>query len=179
MEIAPPRKWTFGEAVRRRPGMYVGNPGPEALQHLIDELVSNAIDQFLMGQATFVGVRVHDDGGIEVSDDGAGLPFDQPAPDDSASLATHWFTTPHHTARADGHAPHVHVHSQFGIGLPIANHCSHRLVCRAWRNGALWEQTFADGMPDASPRVVATGDGRGTRIAFWPDGSIVGASVPA
>ena len=178
-EPMPVRRLTFGEAIRTRPGMYIGNQGPEALQHLIDELMSNAIDQFLMGRATFVDVRVHDDGGIEVADDGAGLPFDEPATDDSASLATHWFTTPHHTARADDHAPHIHVHSLFGIGLPSANHCSHRLVCRSWRNGALWEQSFTDGVPDAPPHVTANGNGRGTRITFWPDAAIVGAATPA
>lgn len=179
METTTPRKLTFGEAIRLRPGMYIGNPGPEALQHLIDELTSNAIDQFLMGHATFVDVRVHDDGSIEIGDDGAGLPFDAAAPDDSASLATHWFTTPHRTARADDHVPHIHVHSLFGIGLPSANHCSHRLVCRSWHNGMLWEQTFADGIPEAAPSAVATGDGRGTRIRFWPDVAIVGAATPA
>lgn len=104
MDATPSKPLTFGEAIRRRPGMYLGDPGPEALQYLIDELVSNAIDQFLMGRATTIDVRVLDDGGIEIGDDGAGLPFDEPAPDGSASLATRWFTTPHHTARADGHA---------------------------------------------------------------------------
>ena len=179
MEIAPPRKLTFGEAVRRRPGMYVGNPGPEALQHLIDELVSNAIDQFLMGQATFVGVQVHDDGGIDVTDDGAGLPFDLPAPDDSASLATHWFTTPHHTARADDHAPHVHLHDRSGIGLALVSHCCMSLVCRSWRSGVQWEQAFAIGVPQSAPRVVAHGDGRGTSIVIRPDVGLVEAALPA
>ena len=179
IESMPPRHLTFAEAIRRRPGMYLGDPGPEALQHLIDELTSNAIDQFLMGRASFVGVRVHDDGSIEVTDDGPGLPFDAPSPDGSASLATHWFTTPHSTARADDHAPHVHLHNRSGVGLALVSHCCTSLVCRSWRDGAQWEQAFAIGVPVDAPRVVARGDGCGTSIVMRPDVDLVEAALPA
>jgi len=174
----PIRLVTFADALRRRPGMYLGDLGPEALQHLIDELVSNAIDPFLMGRASFVGVRVLDDGGIEVSDDGPGLPFDIPSPDGSTSLATHWFTKLHFTARADDHAPHIHLHKS-GMGLVLVTNCCTSVVCRSWREGVQWEQAFATGEPLDTPRVIARGEGRGTSIVIRPDVDLIRASLPA
>lgn len=178
-EPMPVHRLTFGEAIRRRPGMYLGEPGPEALQHLIDELTSNVVDQFLMGHATFVGVRVHDNGDIEVSDDGPGLPFDAPSSEHNRSLATHWFMTPHHTARADDHAPHVHVHQRHGFGLALVSHCCTSLVCRSWRDGVQWEQAFSVGIPVDAPRIVARGDGRGTSIVIRPDVDLIEAALPS
>lgn len=169
---------TFGESVRKRSGMYVGDPGPAMLQHLIDELASNAIDQFLRGNASFFAVRIHADNTIEVSDDGAGLPFDRPAPNGEGSLATHCLLHTHHSARADDEAPHVHVHFQRGVGLAVVNHLSSRFVCRSWRGGRLWEQRFVAGVAESPPQVLAEGEGRGTTFLFQPIAEIVGVESP-
>jgi DNA gyrase subunit B len=174
----PPLSLTFGQAVRRRPGMYAGDPGPDMLQHLIDELVSNVIDQYLRGAATTLTVRIRDDRGIEVADDGPGLPFDFPGPDGESSLATHHLLVAHSGGRGDNEAPHVHVHLRSGVGIAVVNHLSAHFTCRSWRGGRLWEQSFAVGEAVAAPRVVAEGEGRGTTFVFHPDLSIVGVDVP-
>jgi DNA gyrase subunit B len=161
------------------PGMYLGEQGVQALQHMIDEVVSNAIDQYLMGRATMLGVRVLEDGGIEVRDDGPGMPFDVAANEGDMSLATRYFTTRHGTARADDHSPHVHVHLLDGCGLMVVTFCSRRLVCRSWREGRLWHQSFTDGLPDAPPESVEHGEGRSTTIVFHPDAAIVGTDMPS
>ena len=169
---------TFREVVRRRPGMYIGESGVEALQQLIDEVASNAIDQFLMGRASMLGVTVRDDG-IEVRDDGPGMPFDIAGPEAGISLATHYLTTSHMTARADDHAPHVHLHRIGGCGLAMVVAYSRRFVCDSWRNGLLWRQSFTEGLPDAPPQIVAQGDGRGTVIELHPDETVIGTGTPS
>lgn len=174
----PIKVLTFGEAVRKRPGMYAGNPGPEMLQHLINELVSNVIDQYLRGAATHLNVVVHADGDIEVSDDGPGLPFDEPGPDMATSRASAYLQEPHFTANADGCAPHVHVHSLWGVGLAVVNQLSSSFICRSWRQGHLWEQCFIRGEALSPAHVVAEGDGRGTTVVFRPISEIVCADIP-
>lgn len=168
----------FGELVRKRPGMFAGDPGPEMLQHLIDELVSNAIDQYLRGAATCLSVVVHAGGDIEVSDDGPGLPFDEPGPDAVTSRATVDLQQPHSTATADGGAPHIHVHSLRGVGMALVNHLSSSLTCRSWRQGRLWEQRFVRGEALSPACVVAQGEGRGTSIRFRPISEIVRVDIP-
>jgi DNA gyrase/topoisomerase IV subunit B len=168
----------FGDVVRRRPGMYVGELGPPALQHLIDEIVSNAVDQYLRGNASRVDVRVGADGSIEILDDGEGLALDQPGPDGSDSLASFHLLHPHRTGQAEPAAPHVHVHFRHGMGLALVNHLSAELLCRSWRDGACWEQRFACGVAVAPPRVVARGDGRGALIRFRPMAECIGVARP-
>lgn len=165
----------YPETVRKRPGMYVGELGPFAINQLIDEVVSNAIDQFLRGAATRVSVDLCDDGWIEIRDDGPGLPFDQRESSESVSVATRCLTNHHNTATADGAAPHIHVHARFGVGLCIVNALCSRFICRSWRGGACWEQEFAEGEALSNARQVATGDGRGTTFRFLPDAKLLEA----
>ncbi|MBN8738961.1 MAG: hypothetical protein J0H86_05595 [Xanthomonadaceae bacterium] len=168
----------FGDVVRRRPGMYIGDEGASALQHLIDEIVSNAVDQYLRGNASRVDVRIGADGAIEVRDDGAGLALDQPGPGGSDSLATYHLLHPHWTPQAEPAAPHVHLHRLPGIGLAIVNQLSAEFLCRSWRDGACWEQRFVRGEPVAPPRVVARGDERGTLFRFRPIAECLGVALP-
>lgn len=156
--------------------MYFGNEGPGRLQMLVDELVSNAIDQFLRGSCTRVDVSLHDDGWIEVSDDGAGLPFDVAGPIAGESLAERCFVDAHFTATADGGVPHVHLHRRRGVGIAVINAACESLVCRSFRNGICWEQSFEHGQPVTPPQAVVQGDGRGTQYRLRPDSLIFGDS---
>lgn len=168
----------FGDVVRRRPGMYVGGEGVSALQHLIDEVVSNAVDQYLRGHASRIDVQVDADGSIEIRDDGEGLALDQPGPDGSDSLATFHLLNPHWTGQAEAAAPHVHLHVRRGIGLAVVNQLSADFLCRSWRDGACWEQRFVCGVAVAPPRIVTRGDGRGALIRFRPIAGCVGVTHP-
>lgn len=156
--------------------MYFGDEGPGRLQQLIDELVSNAIDQFLRGHCSRVDVQCHEDGLIDVADDGPGLPFDVAGSVDGVSLAENYLLDPHFTATADGGVPHVHVHGSRGCGIALVNAACETLVCRSWRNGACWEQSFFRSQPLAPPRVIAHGPGRGTQFRLKADLSILGTS---
>lgn len=166
---------TFLEAVRKRPGMYVGELGPFAINQLVDEVVSNAIDQFLRGAATRVSVDLGGDGWIEITDDGPGLPFDQRDTNESVSLATRYLTHHHISATADGAAPHIHLHARFGVGLCVVNALCSRFICRSWRSGVCWEQEFAEGEALSDARQIETGEGRGTTFRFLPDAKVLQA----
>jgi DNA gyrase subunit B len=176
MTDSPPTKHlTTREAIRKRPGMYLGDSGQGALQQMIEELVSNAIDQYLRGMAKQLAVTVRDDRGIEVSDDGPGMPFDEPSPGVHDSRASFHLLELHRTPRVDEAAPHIHIHVRPGVGIAVVNHASLRLRCRSWRNGQRWEQSFTAGIADSAPRIIETGNGRGTTVLFYPDPDIVGA----
>lgn len=162
--------------VRKRPGMYVGELGPSAINQLIDEVVSNAIDQFVRVLATRVSVNFQDDGWIEITDDGPGPPFDQQVLGASRSRATDYLTNHHDAATADGAAPHIHLHARRGVGLCIVNALCSRFICRSWRNGACWEQAFAEGEAVANPCQVGVGDGRGSTFRFLPDAKLLQAT---
>jgi DNA gyrase subunit B len=113
------------EALRRRPGMYLGDVrSPSALQHLIDELLSNVVDLHLVSEATYAKISVEPDA-IVVSDDGPGLPFDVAY--QNTSLASAALTSLHQSASLHGHAPHIHLHRREGFGLAILCAASERL----------------------------------------------------
>jgi DNA gyrase subunit B len=162
------------EAIRKRPGMYIGDLGEWGIEHLIYELVANSIDLFLRGTATKVRVTVTGTK-ITVFDDGPGLPFEH-AGEGADSKAGQWFTQLHHTPTADGHAPHVHLNAT-GLGLVAVNALSSNLTVVSHRNGTRWEQHFAKGKSVGEPRISESSV-KGTAIAFTADREVIQASLP-
>jgi DNA gyrase subunit B len=162
------------EAIRKRPGMYIGDPYEGGIEHLIYELVANSVDLFLSGTATQVGVTINGSE-ISVGDDGPGLPFDQ-AEMNSVSKAEHWLTWLHHTPTADGHAPHVHLNAT-GMGLAVVNALSSSLMVVSHRNGTRWEQRFAKGELVGTP-TTSVSSAKGTSITFTADRDVLQASLP-
>jgi DNA gyrase subunit B len=158
------------EMVRLRPAMYIGSTDEAGLDHLIIELFDNSVDQFLAGEASNVNVEITGNS-VRVTDDGPGLPFDMQHDALGESLATQYLTNFHNSPTADGHVPHIHFDA-VGCGLFVVNYLSSLMTCRSWRGTNLWEQQFVQGEPTSSPRIVATGTGRGTEIEFTPDASI-------
>lgn len=160
------------EAIRKRPGMYVGDVRDgSALHHLLWELVSNALDEHLGGRATRIRVSV--EGQIaEVEDDGRGMPI---APDAKLGLplVEVALTQLHSSPTLDGHFPHIHV-GRFGVGLAIVNALSEELEVEVRRDGWSWRQRYERGVPlgplDRGERSERTG----TRIRFRADRSILG-----
>lgn len=155
------------EAVRKRPGMYVGETNFEGIEHIVYELVANVVDQFLAGQASLVKVLVENDT-ITVIDDGEGLPFDRESPDKKMSLAEHMLESLHCGPTFDDHNPHIHI-GQFGIGLGPCNALCLSMRIRSWREGALWSLEYCRGEKVEPPKLVKEGIGRGTIIALEVD----------
>lgn len=171
-DVAP--DWLKTRAsVRTRPGMYFGSVGPRGLNHIVLELVANAIDAFLADQATEVRVELGE--WLVVHDDGPGLPFDRPR--GRLSAAEHYLTALHDSACADQHAPHVHLAIR-GLGLAPVNAASGELHVTTWRSGSRWEQRYIEGLPAGPPRRFDDAHRRGTRIALRPDSTLFGQAQP-
>jgi DNA gyrase subunit B len=163
----------IADRIRKRPAMYVGGTDQRGMLQLILEVVANSIDQFLAGKATCVRVEANETT-VSVTDDGEGMPFDQAVPGSPDNLATSYLSAVHHSASADGHAPHVHLGGLNGIGFVVSNSLSAEFRCRSCRDGYLWEQSFVRGVALGSARKSGFVDGRGTIITFRPDPEIFG-----
>lgn len=162
-------------AIRLRPGMYIGDTGPRGVAHLVHELVANGLDQYLAGHASSINVT-YQGAAICVSDDGAGLPFDEPGTE-GRSLAETFFTEYHQTPTADGHSPHVHLNPG-GVGLIVVTALSTTVEVVSHRGGFRWQQHFENGRPVSSPQKTPSAD-RGTRITFVPDAKTLLSSSPS
>lgn len=164
------------DAVRKRPGMYFGGTGVEAIEHMVSEFVSNVIDLYLSQNATWVRVAIDSDM-IEVSDDGPGFPFGVRHPI-GEDVVTILFTVLHAGSSRFGHAPHVHLHRYRGLGMAAVNAACEEFHCISWREGKLWVQSFKAGVPEGEQRILEEGDGRGSRIRFKADREIFDAQLP-
>lgn len=160
------------EAVRKRPGMYVGDVfDGSGLHHLLWEVVSNGLDEHLAGRAS--KVRVSMEGNLaEVEDDGGGISL-EPYRQTDKTLLEVVLTILHAGPTFDGHLPHVHVGS-YGVGLAVVNALSESLEVEVRRDGWSWHQRYARGEPlgplERGERTTRTG----TRLRFRADASIFG-----
>ncbi|ADG69378.1 ATP-binding region ATPase domain protein [Planctopirus limnophila DSM 3776] len=155
------------EAIRKRPAMYVGSTDVNGLHHLFNELLDNAIDQYLANQATYV--EVHTSGEIlEFTDDGPGLPFEKPGPH-SGSLADYYLTHIRlDTPTADNHTPHIHL-SGWGCGLRIITALTETCEVTSSRNHLAWKQSFSRGISNGPPHIVGHTSERGTTFRLSID----------
>lgn len=155
------------ESIRKRPAMYIGGMDIRGLHHLLDELLDNSIDQFLANQATSVSVNVS--GSIlEFTDDGPGLPFDEPGPH-SESLAEYYLTQIRlHSPTADGHTPHIHLDG-LGCGLRIVTALTDTCEVSSSRNDVIWRQSFSKGLKVGPPQMIAQPGKRGTTFRLTID----------
>ena len=155
------------EAVRRRPGMYIGSTGPRGLHHLIWEVVDNSVDEAMAGFCSKITVTLRSDGGVEVNDDGRGIPIDKHGKTKRSALTT-VLTTLHAGGKFEQGAYTVSG-GLHGVGVSVVNALSSRLEAEVRRDGYLYTQEFKDG----SPRTKEPKKGRavkktGTTIRFWP-----------
>ncbi len=156
------------EAVRMRPGMYIGSTGPRGLHHLIWEVVDNSIDEAMAGYASGVKVTLLEDGGVEVIDDGRGIPVEM---HEQGMPTVQVVMTQLHAGGkfdSDSYAVSGGLH---GVGISVVNALSTRVEVEIKRDGRLWKQNFDMAVPaeliDAGPA-----EGTGTRVRFWADASI-------
>jgi len=160
------------EAVRKRPGMYIGSTGPRGLHHLVQEIVDNSVDEALAGHNDLVDVTLLADGGVRVVDHGRGIPVDPHVSDPSKSTVEVVLTVLHAGGKfgGGGYAVSGGLH---GVGSSVVNALSTRFEVEVKRQGYVWRQSFRDGgVPVAPLERGEETDETGTTITFWPDPTI-------
>ncbi|MCZ2815427.1 DNA topoisomerase (ATP-hydrolyzing) subunit B [Modestobacter sp. VKM Ac-2984] len=162
------------DAVRKRPGMYIGSTGERGLHHMVWEVVDNAVDEALAGYCDTVRVTLLADGGVKVEDNGRGIPVDM-HPVEKRPTVEVVMTILHAGGKFDGKSYGVSG-GLHGVGVTVVNALSHALDVRIWRNGTEWTQHYDVAKPGALTEVGPT-DKRGTAITFWADPSIFETTV--
>jgi DNA gyrase subunit B len=156
------------EAVRKRPGMYIGSTGERGLHHLIWEIVDNGVDEALAGYATRIVLTLQADGGVRVEDNGRGIPTDT-APGQDMPALTMALTMLHAGGKFGGGGYKVSG-GLHGVGVSVVNALSSRLIAEVKNRGHLWRQTFRLGVPDADlaqVRPMEDGEQTGTTVTWY------------
>ena len=158
------------EPVRKRPGMYIGSTGYDGLHHLIKEIADNSIDEAIAGYATKIDVTLLADGGVSVYDDGRGIPVDVIAKTGKSALET--VLTVLHAGGKFGNGGYKVSSGLHGVGSSVVNALSTRLVAEVSKDGKLYRQEYARGVPLAPIAIVGKSTRNGTTITFYPDETI-------
>jgi len=166
------------EAVRKRPGMYIGSTGPTGLHHLVWEVVDNSVDEAMAGHCTRIDITLTADGACEVSDDGRGIPVEKHPKYEDLTAAEVVLTVLHAGGKfgGDGYKVSGGLH---GVGISVVNALSHRVEVEIDREGTRHAMVFCDG-GELKERLAPIGDSpviegtprTGTTVRFWPDPTI-------
>src|ERR1700712_4644231 len=149
------------EAVRKRPGMYIGSTGPRGLHHLVYEVVGNSVDEALAGYCDTILVTIRKDGGLRVIDNGRGIPVDLNVSQNKSTVEV--VLTILHAGGKFGGGGYSVSGGLHGVGSSVVNALSTELDVEVRRQGAVWRQSFTDGVPVAPLAQGEDSTEKGTR----------------
>lgn len=158
------------DAVRMRPGMYIGSTGSRGLHHLLWEIVDNAIDEVANGYARSISVELHKDGSASVEDDGRGVPVDI-HPELGITGVEVIYTKLHAGGKFD-HQNYAYSGGLHGVGASVVNALSEWLIVEVKNGEHIYQQKFARGVAQGDLTIIGDTDETGTRVTFKPDGEI-------
>lgn len=158
------------EAVRKRPGMYIGSTGPRGLHHLVYEVVDNAVDEALAGFCTDIVVTIHEDNSITVDDNGRGIPVDK-HPKEKIPTVEVVLTILHAGGKFGGEGYKVSG-GLHGVGVSVVNALSTKVVVQVRRDGTEYEISFDHGKTKEKLHKIGPAKHNGTTVNFWPDPEI-------
>ena len=163
------------EAVRKRPGMYIGTTSASGLHHLVWEIVDNSVDEAMAGACTKIKVTVHADNSVTVEDNGRGIPVAK-HPQKKIPTLEVVMTILHAGGKFDNNAYKVSG-GLHGVGISVVNALSKKLVVQVKRDGGIWEMQFSRGKTTQKMKKVGTSKATGTTVTFWPDEEIFETTV--
>lgn len=158
------------DPVRKRPGMYIGNTAHAGLHHLIWEVVDNSIDEAMAGHADTITIHLMQDSKVSVEDDGRGIPVEKHPVTKVSTLET--VLTKLHAGGKFGGGGYKVSGGLHGVGVSVVNALSSYLLAEVRRDGKLWSQEYAKGLPKKAAKAVGSAKGTGTKITFQPDFTI-------
>lgn len=163
------------QAVRKRPGMYIGSTSSSGLHHLVWEIVDNSVDEAMAGFCTKIEVTVHPDNSITVVDNGRGIPVDKHPVKKIPTLEV-VMTILHAGGKFDNNAYKVSG-GLHGVGVSVVNALSKKMIVQVKRDGKIHEMQFSRGETTQKMKTVGTAKSTGTTTTFWPDDEIFETTV--